>query len=127
MVEALLGAGAAKDAATKSGSSPLYLAAQEGHVAVVQVLITSGAAREARFKTGTPPSQIPTPIKFLGFVPESFLNTRNCTGNCLQCLDGYRKSSRWAYRGGASAHNLRRQTRGPLQDRHSPLTNPNSD
>jgi len=43
MCQVLLRAGVSRDARTKVNRTPLHLAAQEGHLPVVQLLISSGA------------------------------------------------------------------------------------
>jgi len=43
MCQVLLRAGVSRDARTKVNRTPLHLAAQEGHLAVVQFLVSTGA------------------------------------------------------------------------------------
>jgi ankyrin repeat protein len=55
MVRALLARGAAVDAASKSGATPLFIACESGHLEVVQELLARGAAVNAVNNSGVTP------------------------------------------------------------------------
>ena len=57
-VEALIAAGANKEAKTNAGLTPLHWAAHEGHTATVNALIEKGAEIEAKDKNGCTPLHI---------------------------------------------------------------------
>jgi ankyrin repeat protein len=48
VVQALLAAGADKDAKTENGCTALYIASLKGHLAVVEALLAAGADKEAK-------------------------------------------------------------------------------
>lgn len=53
-VEALLAAGAAADATTANGQTPLLLACEAGRLDCVRVLLTAGADRSRTTEVGPP-------------------------------------------------------------------------
>ena len=55
LVDALLRAGADKDAARDDGATPLYTAAQNGHGNVVDALLRAGVDKDKRHCTGASP------------------------------------------------------------------------
>ncbi len=58
VVEALLNAGANKDASHQDGATPLCIAACMGHIAVVEALVNAGANKDASDQSGTTPLSI---------------------------------------------------------------------
>jgi hypothetical protein len=58
VVNALLAAGADKEATNYGGATPLYIAAQIGHLAIADALLAAGANKNAKTNNGTTPLAI---------------------------------------------------------------------
>ena len=54
MVRELVGAGAGVDVAKNDGATPLFIAAQNGHLDVVRELVGAGADKSVQTQWGTP-------------------------------------------------------------------------
>jgi len=83
------------NAAPDDGTTPLFMAAQNGHESVVRALIGKGVNVNAARNDGTTPHLVATRWRHRGVVRAlvECLTSRDCSPRCLLCTKLYRTSA----------------------------------